>query len=159
MKGAKSPLRVQSTRFSNFFKVRKSASAGRKDFFDTLNAPPVYPRERSAYRRSVKTEGFLKIILEQKRLTEKETVKRRVFPEDLKAGEILPRLRKLAYPAQQRGERTDFQFRVRIRCKFPKNHTPSCRAEQSPALTARLRRAASPSGEVVFYTGAASFFR
>ena len=37
MKGAKSPLRVQSTRFSNFFKVRKSASAGRKDFFDTLS--------------------------------------------------------------------------------------------------------------------------
>ena len=32
-------------------------------------------------------------------------------------------------------------------------------AEQSPAPTARLRRAASPSGEVVFYTGAASFFR
>ena len=31
-------------------------------------------------------------------------------------------------------------------------------AEQSPAPTARLRRAASPSEEVVFYTGAASFF-
>ena len=30
---------------------------------------------------------------------------------------------------------------------------------KSPAPTARLRRAASPSGEVVFYTGAASFFR
>ena len=32
-------------------------------------------------------------------------------------------------------------------------------AEQSPAPTARLRRAASPSGEVVFYTGAVSFSR
>ena len=37
VKGAKSPLRVQSTSFSNFFKVRKTVSAGRKDFFDTLN--------------------------------------------------------------------------------------------------------------------------
>jgi len=36
VKGAKSPLRVQSTSFSNFFKVRKTASAGRKDFFAPL---------------------------------------------------------------------------------------------------------------------------
>ena len=39
MKGAKSPLRVQSIRFLNFEKVRKSVSAGRKDFFDTLKPP------------------------------------------------------------------------------------------------------------------------
>ena len=45
MKGAKSPLRVQSTRFSNFFKVRKSASAGRKDFFDTLRPLPRIARQ------------------------------------------------------------------------------------------------------------------
>ena len=36
VKGAKSPLRVQSTSFSNFEKVRKTVSAGRKYFFDTL---------------------------------------------------------------------------------------------------------------------------
>ena len=42
MKGAKSPLRVQSTSFSNFFKVRKTASAGRKGFFDTLSEPFVF---------------------------------------------------------------------------------------------------------------------
>ena len=35
----------------------------------------------------------------------------------------------------------------------------SVKGAKSPAPTARLRRAASPSGEVVFYTGAASFFR
>ena len=34
--GAKSPLRVQSSSFSNFSKVRKTVSAGRKGFFDTL---------------------------------------------------------------------------------------------------------------------------
>ena len=47
MKGAKSPLRVQSTCFSNFFKVRKTASAGRKDFFDTLKRPEAAASGRS----------------------------------------------------------------------------------------------------------------
>ena len=57
MKGAKSPLRVQSTRFSNFFKVRKSASAGRKDFFDTLSAPRHAARG-AWYRSELLKTGF-----------------------------------------------------------------------------------------------------
>ena len=62
MKGEKSPLRVQSTCFSNFFKVRKTASAGRKDFFDTLKKPPQPELGRLFYDRACKPGSVLTVI-------------------------------------------------------------------------------------------------
>ena len=39
VKGAKSPLRVQSSSFSNFISLKNWTGSGAKDFFDTLTPP------------------------------------------------------------------------------------------------------------------------
>ena len=62
MKGAKSPLRVQSSSFLNFLSSENWAAAGRKDFFDTLKKPPQPELGRLFYDRACKPGSVLTVI-------------------------------------------------------------------------------------------------
>ena len=62
VKGAKSPLRVQSSSFLNFLSSENWAAAGRKDFFDTLKKPPQPELGRLFYDRACKPGSVLTVI-------------------------------------------------------------------------------------------------
>ena len=62
MKGAKSPLRVQSSSFLNFLSSENWTAAGRKDFFDTLKKPPQPELGRLFYDRACKPGSVLTVI-------------------------------------------------------------------------------------------------
>ena len=62
MKGAKSPLRVQSSSFLNFLSSENWTAAGRKDFFDTLKKPPQPELGRLFYDRAGKPGSVLTVI-------------------------------------------------------------------------------------------------